>query len=530
MSFFSNLKNSLLLHTPDIVLGRPSLANPSSKADVSAASPGENDNDSSSDSSEDSDSSEEDQPRRKLGKGRSDASKSKEKKKIQKPAKREREDEDDNKNEDQTLRVSAPKPKPKPSGGRRNDLAEDPGAYEKEVVEEATAEDRDFLDMQDEDEDVIAEYAAEQNFDDDEAPMGGSRKKPSSKKRRMRIDGEVVETEDLGPKEKRAKGGGRHKEMTDEEKRTIVRKLLRKMRDAARDDFINRKEGKPALNKLQLLPEVRLTIANAALHLLLLEGTAIGIHGGEDEDGEGGDGSGGTLLSALREWLRPLPGADMPNPQLRTEVYKMLGSLPIGIEHLRESKIGHVLAFFANQEKETLQNRALLKGMIERFSRSIFHKQASYKGSIDQALTVQNSLGLVSAAKAAAASMPLTSLNTSLQVKQPNQVPRVEDISQLLLGGDADDDIVNVALRTVPSGSAIDKPQEKVRAPLHARVPAPLVMDFVSRPTLGQVAPIQRPPPSAGAQELQDRMRKKKGGDGKPERGVKISIEGRQLM
>ena len=75
-----------------------------------------------------------------------------------------------------------------------------------------------------------------------------------------------------------------------------------------------------------------------------------------------------------------------------------------------------------------------------------------------------------------------------------------------------------------------DKPQEKVRAPLHARVPAPLVMDFVSRPNLGQVAPIQRPPPSSGAQELQDRMRKKKGGDGKPERAVKISIEGRQMM
>lgn len=425
--------------------------------------------------------------------------------------------------------MAAPKPKPKLIGGKRNDLAEDPGAYEKEVIEEATAEDRDFLDMQDEDEDVIAEYAAEQNFDDDEAPMGGSRKKPS-KKRRMRIDGEVVETEDLGPKEKRTKGGGRHKEMTDEEKRTVVRKLMRKMRDAARDDFVNRKDGKPALNKLMLLPEVRLTIANAALHLLLLEGTAIGIHGGEDEEGEGGDGSGGTILSALREWLRPLPGADMPNPQLRTEVYKMLGSLPIGIEHLRESKIGHVLAFFANQEKETLQNRALLKGMIERFSRSIFHKQASYKGSIDQALTVQSSLGLVSTAKAATVSVPLMSSNTSAQAKLPAQSTRVEDISQLLLGGGADDDIVNVALRAVPSGSASGKPQEKVRAPLHARVPAPLVMDFVSRPNLGQVAPIQRPPPSSGAQELQDRMKKKKGGDGKPERGVKISIEGRQLM
>ena len=411
-------------------------------------------------------------------------------------------------------------------------MAEDPGAYDKEIIEEATAEDKDFLDMQDEDEDVIAEYAAEQNFDDDEAPMGGSRKK-TSKKRRIRIDGEVVETEDLEPKEKRAKGGGRHKEMSDEEKRTVVRKLLRKMRDAARDDFVSRKEGKPALNKLRLLPEVRLTIANAALHLLLLEGTAIGLHGGEDEDGEGGDGSGGTLLSTLREWLRPLPGADMPNPQLRTEVYKMLGSLPIAIEHLRESKIGHVLAYFANQEKETLQNRALLKGMIERFSRSIFHKQASYKGSIDQALSVQSSLGLVSSAKAAAANAPLVSSTSLMKAKQTDPAPssRVEDIGQLLLGGGADDDIVNVALRTVPGvGSPADKPQEKVRAPLHARVPAPLVMDFVSRPNLGQVAPIQRPPPSSGAQELQDRMRKKKGGDGKPERAVKISIEGRQMM
>ena len=66
---------------------------------------------------------------------------------------------------------------------------------------------------------------------------------------------------------------------------------------------------------------------------------------------------------------------------------------------------------------------------------------------------------------------------------------------------------------------------------LHARIPAPLVFDHVTRPSYAPVEPVQRPKPSKGAADLAETMKKgRKGKDhGRPERAVKISIEGRQL-
>ena len=56
-------------------------------------------------------------------------------------------------------------------------------------------------------------------------------------------------------------------------------------------------------------------------------------------------------------------------------------------------------------------------------------------------------------------------------------------------------------------------------------------MDYTRRPEHGDVKPVVRPEPSRGAAELAERLKKgKKGANhGRPERGVKVSIEGRNM-
>ena len=46
-----------------------------------------------------------------------------------------------------------------------------------------------------------------------------------------------------------------------------------------------------------------------------------------------------TLLSAFREWLRPLAGADLPSQQVREAVYAALAKLPVEVDHLKTPSI-----------------------------------------------------------------------------------------------------------------------------------------------------------------------------------------------
>ena len=315
---------------------------------------------------------------------------------------------------------------------------------------------------------------------------------------RRKIDGEMVEVEDL---EKKGKGKG--KDIPEEKKRNMVNSILSKMSEAAKEDFLARKNNQPAVAKLKLLPEVRITVANTKLQDTLLEGTGLGIQNNNT-----------TILTVIKEWLRPLPGAELPNLQLREELYNILNRLPISLDHLRESRIGPILAALAEHPKETESNRLLLKSMVDRFSRQIFHKTASYRGNLDTALAAQAAIGLVSAPKIPLPVVPVipttTTTTTTHDAVLANSDSTNLDLDHLL---EAKDSFAHLP---------------PALQPRHARIPTAIVMDFVHRPMNDNLAPKAKPKVGQGSLELQKRMSElRKSKNKKIERGMKISIEGR---
>lgn len=383
----------------------------------------------------------------------------------------------------------------KDAARKRNAAKEDAGAYDSEEELDENDADRAFIDRDDDDDDILAEYDKDdQNFDEDRIARG----KP--KKRKMRIDGELQETEDLdGDKKKKCKG------LTSEQKLVMAGDILRSMSEAARQDFTDRKAGKPAVAKLKLLAEVQKAVSNVQLHLNLLEGFRSGTS----------DGSSNNILVAFREWLRPLPGAELPNLQLRENVYAMIGRLPVGIDDLRISRIGPILAALSEHPKETPENKKVLKTLIERFSRSIFNKSAVYKNAMPDALAAQHAIGLVSSSPRAGASSSSAAAAAAAAPKRDTNIDahiRTADLEHLLGSDDG------AAASAAPTG----------RAPLHARIPAPLTMDYVNRPRNEHVEAAAKVRASAGSQQLLKKMLDaKKKRNKKIERGAKISIEGR---
>lgn len=318
----------------------------------------------------------------------------------------------------------------------------------------------------------------------------------------------MVEVEDL---EKKGKGKG--KDIPEAQKRSMVNNLLEKMTEAAKNDYLARKENKPAVAKLKLLPEVRLTVANTKLQDTLLEGTGLGFQ----------NTSSTTLLTVIKEWLRPLPGADLPSLQLREELYNILNRLPISLDHLRESRLGPILAALSEHPKETEPNRLLLKSLVDRFSRQIFQKTASYHGNLDTALAAQAAIGLVSSPKVPLPVVQIipTTTGTTLSSSSTSASSAHDAILANADGSKLDLD----HLLTAKDSFAHLPPALQ---PRHARIPTAIVMDFVHRPTNDNLAPKPKPKVGQGSQELQKRMselRKQK--NKKIERGMKISIEGR---
>lgn len=419
----------------------------------------------------------------------------------------------------------APRAKGEGSGGTGGQVkgagagagAEDGGEYSSEGEVERTADDDAFIDADDDDQDLLREYANDVQEFDDERPRGGSGK-------RKRASGSgggsgsgkrgAVDSEDISG-EKRAGKGRVVKEMSDEAKRAIVRNLLSQMFAAARQDVADRAAGKPAARKLSMLPAVRTAVANTTLHEFLLEGTVLGT---------GAQGAYDTLtvLQAFKEWLRPLPGSELPFPQLREAVYDMLNRLPITLDHLRESKIGVILYALAEHPKESDANRALLKGMIERFSRAIFHKTANYKNreAVEGMLAAQESLGLVTLARSnSASSAPSTDAAGEVDLEGG-------------AGGGAGAGAAAAAnldaLLGTDAGAAAAAEAGGFR---HARVPKPLVFDYVRRPVSGHVAAAEKREMSGGGADLSKRLKELKRTQAKKvERGAKISIEGRNMF
>jgi hypothetical protein len=167
------------------------------------------------------------------------------------------------------------------------------------------------------------------------------------------------------------------KDISDEEKTSLVTGLCSRMEKATREDQQDRQAGKPALHKLALLPTVEQAVATAYLHQFLLEN---------------------GFLKLLADWIAPADDSNaLPPLSLRTSVYKMLQVLPCSAEELKHSQIGKNLFRLRKNPNETAVNKALLKLIMEKWSRLIFNKSTSIVGTVNTSEELRATLAATNA-------------------------------------------------------------------------------------------------------------------------------------
>jgi len=262
------------------------------------------------------------------------------------------------------------------------DAKEDKGAYDEsdEEVEE-TAEDRAFIDDENDDQDLLREYAQEkQNFSEDrrdggfdekeEAGLGAARDEAEEAEARKKKKKGENEEDDANPLTQAMKTmkKKKEKEMTQDEKDKVCMALLGRMNDAYLDDVDARGEGRPATQKMALLPVVKRIFNQRTLHNTLLEFDALG---------------------AVCDWLRPLADGSLPSLAVRTAMLEVVQPLPAQPEHLKKqnasgTNVGRVVMKYSRDPRETPSNRRLARQLVEQWSRPVVGRGVSYKSLATQ--------------------------------------------------------------------------------------------------------------------------------------------------
>eukprot|EP00013_Stygamoeba_regulata_P021479 CAMPEP_0177644170 /NCGR_PEP_ID=MMETSP0447-20121125/8540_1 /TAXON_ID=0 /ORGANISM="Stygamoeba regulata, Strain BSH-02190019" /LENGTH=372 /DNA_ID=CAMNT_0019146503 /DNA_START=6 /DNA_END=1124 /DNA_ORIENTATION=+ len=193
----------------------------------------------------------------------------------------------------------------------------------------------------------------------DDEDEGRPSKKRKSRKRKGSDESGGEEEREEGPREPPPKSDfdeamdnlrKRYRRKHDgnrQETEAMVQGLLDRMRMAAAEDDAANKEGRPALAKLKLLPDVVLALGKTPLHELFLDNKA---------------------LVVISKWLAPLPDG---GPLLRIKV--------VTPDHLKDSGLGRTIMRMTRDARETADNKKMARKLVHEWSRPIFGLSASYR-------------------------------------------------------------------------------------------------------------------------------------------------------
>ena len=225
-----------------------------------------------------------------------------------------------------------------------------------------TADDDDFIDRNDDQADILAEYEAEgQNFDDDR-PTGYKKSKKATSSSSSSREGHGPKSDDVLSKTLELIKKKKEEKMTDTQKTQYVTRLIEKMHSAALKDDNLFKSNEPAVYKLQMLKTVQQVVAVKELHEAIL-----------DND----------ILYVFNDWIEPKDDSTLPALTIRTAVYDMLALLPCQIDHLKRAPegklpIGNTIVKLRKHKMETVDNKRKLKELMEKWSRLVFAKATNF--------------------------------------------------------------------------------------------------------------------------------------------------------
>ncbi|TKR80635.1 hypothetical protein L596_014679 [Steinernema carpocapsae] len=163
-------------------------------------------------------------------------------------------------------------------------------------------------------------------------------RKKEGKKRRRRKDGTVDLISDMDDQ---------------------IKELVENMQQAANQDRVSNAERRPALKKRKMLAVVRSTLLKADLFDTLLDN---------------------HMMSAVSEWLAPLPDKSLPSLEIRSTLLKILQGftrLEQGI--LKQSGLGKAVMLLFKHPRETKENKEMANRLIREWSRPIFQLDADMR-------------------------------------------------------------------------------------------------------------------------------------------------------
>lgn len=145
--------------------------------------------------------------------------------------------------------------------------------------------------------------------------------------------------------------------INDQESQEFIKAFIQQMEDCAQGDELDRREGKPMLRKLKMLPKAIAVLQKYAFADLFVS------FGG---------------CRALAMWIKHLPGGEMPNEHLRTSILNIMARLPISKEALancRDEPLGKVVAMMHQDKRETVVNRKVAGTLIQKWLKQVLVKK-----------------------------------------------------------------------------------------------------------------------------------------------------------
>ncbi|BGP44165.1 Transcription factor iws1 [Rhodotorula kratochvilovae] len=236
---------------------------------------------------------------------------------------------------------------------------------------------------------------------DDEAAPRPRKKKAKSQRQPKEVEPEEDEDAHLDPEARRRKelsrritaaakkpaGTGRSKKrkqqdeedlemMNDEAVATLRSEMLR----AAEEDIEENNVGRPALNKLRLLPKVVDLMQKTALHDTIVEN---------------------GMLEAVKRWLEPLPDKSLPALNIQRPLISLLRTINIETSALKSSELGKVIYFYTKCKRVDPPIARMASQLVGEWMRPILRRSKAF---VDRDLAAANS-SYASSSQAAAAAL-----------------------------------------------------------------------------------------------------------------------------